>query len=118
MPGVQTLLPVMLDHVAHGRLSLARLVQLVCSAPAQLYGMDGRGAIAPGMLACFSLVDLGARRMITHRSIASRCGWTPFDGMTVTGWPIATIVRGRIVMHDGQLLGDPAGALVTFVDCD
>ncbi len=117
MPGVQTLLPVMLDHVAKGRLSLERLVDLVCAGPARILGVAGRGRIALGYGAHFSVVDLKMRRMITNAWIVSRCGWTPFDGLTVTGWPVATIVGGRMVMRDGALLGDPAGEAVRFVEC-
>ena len=116
MPGVQTLLPIMLDHVAKGRLSLQRLVDLTSAGPARLFGLAGRGRIAVGYSADLSVVDLKARRMITHRWIASRCGWTPFDGMTVTGWPIATIVGGRVVMREDALCGEPAGALLRFYD--
>ena len=116
MPGVQTLLPIMLDHVAKGRLSLQRLVDLTSAGPARLFGLAGRGRIAVGYSADLSVVDLKARRMITHRWIASRCGWTPFDGMTVTGWPIATIVGGRVVMREDVLCGEPAGALLRFYD--
>lgn len=116
MPGVQTLLPVMLDHVAKGRLSLQRLVDLTSAGPARLFGLPGRGRIAIGYRADLSVVDLKARRMITHRWIASRCGWTPFDGLTVTGWPIATIVGGGLVMRDDALCGEPCGKLVRFFD--
>ncbi len=117
MPGVQTLLPVMLDHVAKGRLGLERLVDLTSAGPARIFGVAGRGRIALGYGAHFTLVDLKMRRTITNRWIASRCGWTPFDGLTVTGWPVATIVGGRIVMRDGELLGDPAGEAVRFLEC-
>ncbi len=117
MPGVQTLLPLMLDHVAKGRLSLERLVDLVCAGPARVLGVAGRGRIALGYGAHFTLVDLDMRRMITNSWIVSRCGWTPFDGLTVTGWPVATIVGGRVVMRDGELLGDPAGEAVRFLEC-
>ncbi len=117
MPGVQTLLPLMLDHVAKGRLSLERLVDLVSAGPARVLGVAGRGRIALGYGAHFTLVDLKARRMITNRWIVSRCGWTPFDGLTVTGWPVATIVGGRIVMRDDELLGDPGGDAVRFLEC-
>jgi dihydroorotase len=55
--------------------------------------------------------------MITNRWIVSRCGWTPFDGLTVTGWPVATIVGGRIVMCDDELLSDPGGDAVRFLEC-
>ncbi len=117
MPGVQTLVPVMLDHVARGRLSLERLVDLTSAGPARIFGLAGRGRIARGYRADFTLVDLGARRTISNGWIASRCGWTPFDGMRVQGWPIATVIGGRIVMRDGQLHGEPAGEAVRFREC-
>ena len=116
MPGVQTLLPLMLDHVAAGRLTLARLADLVCAGPARVYGMAGKGRIAVGYDADLSIVDLAARRRITNGWIASRCGWTPFDGMMVTGWPEGTLVRGRIVMREGQLVGDPVGRPLRFAE--
>ncbi|MFZ1413456.1 MAG: dihydroorotase [Defluviicoccus sp.] len=115
MPGVQTLVPLMLGHVAKGRLSLERFVDLTSAGPARIFGLAGRGRIALGYRADFTIVDLGARRMITHRWIVSRCGWTPFDGLTVQGWPIATLVGGRIVMHEGQLIGPPAGDAIRFI---
>jgi dihydroorotase len=117
MPGVQTLVPVMLDHVAKGRLSLERFVDLTSAGPARIYGIAGRGRIALGYRADFTVVDLNARQMITNRWTVSRCGWTPFDGMTCTGWPVATVVGGRAVMRDGGLLGDPAGEAVRFLEC-
>jgi dihydroorotase len=117
MPGVQTLLPVMLDHVARGRPSLERLVDLTSAGPARIYGIAGRGRIALGYSADFSVVDLKARRTITNRWIVSRCGWTPFDGMTVCGWPIVTVVRGQVVMRDGSLVNEPVGGLVRFLEC-
>lgn len=116
MPGVQTLVPVMLDHVAQGRLSLARFVDLTSAGPARIFGIAGRGRIALGYFADFTLVDLKLTRMITHSWIVSRCGWTPFDGMRVTGWPMATIIRGHVVMREGQLLGDPIGEAVRFLE--
>lgn len=117
MPGVQTLVPLMLDHVAKGRLSLERFVDLTSAGPARIYGIAGRGRIALGYAADFTVVDLKARRMITNRWIVSRCGWTPFDGFSVTGWPMMTIVRGQVVMRDGQLVGDAVGQAVRFLEC-
>jgi dihydroorotase len=116
MPGVQTLLPLLLDHMNAGRLTLARVVDLSSAGPARIYGIAGKGRIAVGYDADLTLVDLKAQRTIRGSWIASRCGWTPFDGMTVTGWPIATLVRGQIVMRDDQLLGTPIGALVRFTE--
>jgi dihydroorotase len=114
LTGVQTLVPVMLDHVNARRLSLSRMVDLLCAGPARVYGALGKGRLAAGYDADFSIVDMKRQRTIEDSWIASPCGWTPFAGMTVTGWPVATIVRGRIVMRDDEVLGEPAGRLVGF----
>ena len=114
MPGVQTLLPIMLDHVAAGRLTLERLVDLTSAGAVRIYGIAGKGRLAVGYDADLTLVDLAARRTISNDMIASKCGWTPFDGVTVTGWPTATVVRSQIVMRDGEALGDPIGRPVRF----
>ena len=116
MPGVQTLVPVMLDHVAKGRLSLERFVDLTATGPARIFGIAGRGRLALGYLADLTIVDLKRRQMITNTWIVSRCGWTPFDGMRVTGWPMMTVVRGNIVMREGQLVGEPVGETVRFFE--
>lgn len=116
MPGVQTLVPVMLDHVAQGHLTLERMVDVCCAGPARIYGLAGKGRLVVGGDADLTLVDLAARRTIRNGEQATRVGWTPFDGMKVTGWPMATVVRGHVVMRDGQVLGEPVGQLVAFTD--
>jgi len=116
MPGVQTLVPIMLDHVNAGRLSLERFVDLTSAGPARLYNIAGKGRMAVGYDADFTLVDLKAKRRIENKWIASKCAWTPFDGMTVTGWPRATVVRGAIVMRDDALAAAPTGTLVRFAE--
>jgi dihydroorotase len=115
-PGVQTLLPIMLDHVAQQRLTLERVVDLTATGPARVYGIAGKGRIAVGLDADLALVDLSAQRTIRNGEQASRCGWTPYDGMKVTGWPVATVLRGHVVMRDGQVLGEPHGRPLAFVD--
>ncbi|AKU93275.1 dihydroorotase [Vulgatibacter incomptus] len=115
MPGVQTLLPVMLDHVNEGRLSLERLVDLTSAGPARVFGIAGKGRLAVGYDADLTLVDLQAERTITDSWIASRCGWTPFDGKKVRGWPIATLIRGHVAMLEGQL-AEPQGRAVRFAE--
>lgn len=114
LTGVQTLVPVMLDHVSAGRLSLSRLVDLMCAGPARVYGAVGKGRLAAGYDADFTLVDMGRQRTIEESWIVSPCGWTPFAGMQVTGWPVATIIRGRAVMREDEVLGAPQGRLVRF----
>jgi dihydroorotase len=114
MPGVQTLVPIMLDHVVKGRLSLARFMDMTSAGPARLFGIAGKGRIAVGYDADFTVVDLKRQTMITNDWIASRCGWTPYAGMQVAGWPVGTIVRGRRVMWEGELLLAGAGKPVRF----
>jgi len=116
MPGVQTLLPLLLDHLSQGRLSLERLVDLTSGGPARIYNIAGKGRIAAGYDADLTLVDLKARREITEDWLASKCGWSPFAGLRVSGWPIATVIRGQVVMREDSLLGTPAGRPVRFLE--
>jgi dihydroorotase len=116
MAGVQTLVPLLLDHVNAGRLTLARFVDLTSAGAARIYGIAAKGRLAVGYDADLTLVDLGARRTIENDWIASKCGWTPFADKEVNGWPFATIVRGRTVMREDELIGAPEGTPVRFVE--
>lgn len=117
MTGVQTLLPLMLDHVNAGRLSLQRLADLTSAGPARLFGIESKGRIALGFDADFSIVDLRAQRTIRNDWIASVSGWTPYDGLCVTGWPIHTVVRGHAVVRDEALAdAPPKGEPLRFLD--
>lgn len=117
MPGVQTLLPLMLDHMNAGRLTLERLVDLTSAGPARIYNVAAKGRIAVGYDADLTVVDLGAKRTIEAKAMASKCGWTPFDGINVTGWPKATILRGHVAMREDELIGRPVGKPVRFAEC-
>jgi dihydroorotase len=114
MAGVQTLVPIMLDHVAAGRLSLARFVDLTSAGSQRLFGITGKGRIAVGYDADLTVVDLKRRETISDGWIASRCGWTPYDGQTVTGWPVGTVIRGARVMWEGEVLLPGGGEPVRF----
>lgn len=114
LTGVQTLLPLMLDHVANGRLSLQRLIDLTSAGVTRLFNLIGKGRLAVGYDADFSVVDLKKQWTITHAQQASRVGWTPFDGMTVTGKPVGTIIRGQVVMWEDVVEGAPIGAPMRF----
>lgn len=114
MPGVQTYVPIMLDHVNAGRLGLGDFVRLSSANPAEMFGMADRGRIAEGYRADFTIVDMGAKRTISDDWIVSRCGWTPFAGTEVTGWPVITAVGGRVVMREDTLIGTPKGEPVAF----
>ncbi|HWF00160.1 MAG TPA: dihydroorotase [Caulobacteraceae bacterium] len=114
MPGVQTMLPVMLTHVAEGRLTLERLVDLTSHGPQRVFGIAGKGRVAEGYDADLTIVDLAARRTLRHEDMATRSGWTPFDGFEARGWPKATIIRGRVVMRDDEIVLAHAGQPVRF----
>jgi dihydroorotase len=116
MPGVQTLATILLDHVNAGRMTLERFVDLTSAGAARIFGIAGKGRIARGFDADFTIVDLKKKRKIENSWIASRCGWTPFDGMTTTGWPVATIIRGKTVMRDHALTIPSQGAPLHFVE--
>jgi len=103
MPGVQTLVPIMLDHVNAARLTLARFVDLTSAAAQRLFGIAGKGRMAVGYDADLTIVDLKAERVIENDWIGSKVGWTPFAGKTVKGWPVGTILRGHRAMWEGEL---------------
>lgn len=116
VPGVQTLLPIMLNHVHEGRLSLRRFVEMVTENPCWVFGIKNKGRLRQGYDADVTIVDLKKTKTIDNSWIASRCGWTPFHGMTVTGWMTHTIVSGQLVMESDQVLMPAQGRPVNFVD--
>jgi dihydroorotase len=114
MPGVQTLVPVMLTHVAEGRLSLERFVDLTSHGQQRVFGLADKGRLAVGYDADLTVVDLKARRTLTHEAMANRAGWTAFDGFEAKGWPMATIIRGRVAMRDDEVIAPHLGEPVRF----
>lgn len=114
MPGVQTLVPLLLNHVAEGRLSLRRFIELTSSGPQRVFGMVGKGRIALGYDADFTIVDLKKRWTVGSDWLASRCNWSPFEGMDLTGKAVGTIIRGHRVMWEGTLANEAIGEPVRF----
>jgi dihydroorotase len=114
MPGVQTLLPLMLDHMHRGRLDLRRLVELTSGTAARLFSIKGKGRIGPGFDADLVLVDLKRRQRIEPAWLASKCGWSPFAGDTVTGWPVMTVLRGQVAAREGELSKEAKGRPLQF----
>jgi dihydroorotase len=116
MTGVQTLVPLLLDHVNAGKLSLARFVDLTSAGPSRIFNIATKGRIAAGYDADFTIVDLKRSETITNAWTASRAGWTPYDGVRVTGWPVGTLIRGRRVMWQGELVTPSTGEPVRFLE--
>ena len=115
MPGVQTFLPLMLNHVAHGRLTMQRLIELTSAGPQRVFGIINKGRIVVGYDADFSIVDRTAKWTIKQELLASKAGWSPFTGMEITGQPVGTIVRGHKVMWHGKLAPTAAGQPIRFM---
>jgi dihydroorotase len=110
LPGVQTIIPLMLNHIHNKRLTLSRFIELMAEKPSELWGLN-KGSIELGKDADFTVVDLERKKTFTNEEQGSKVGWTPFAGMEVTGWPTHTIVGGKLVMKEGELLekaGRPA----------
>ena len=116
MTGVQTLVPIMLDHVNAGRMSLERFVDMTSAGPQRLFGIAGKGRIAVGYDADLTIVDLKRRETITNDWIRSKAGWTPYDGVAVTGWPVGTIIRGHKAMWQGELVAPASGKPIRFLE--
>jgi len=114
MPGVQTLMPVMLNHINEGKLTLNQLINFVCENPVKIFGIRGKGFIKEGFDADFTIVDMNKKITIKNKNIESKCGWSPFDGVEFKGTPVSTIIAGKIKMNDGKILGDPDGTPLKF----
>ena len=114
MPGVQTLMPVMLNHVNDGKLSLNQLMNLVCENPIKIFGIKNKGFIKEGYDADFTIVDMNKKIVIKNENIESKCGWSPFNDVEFKGTPVATIIAGKTKMKDGKIIGDPEGTPLEF----
>jgi len=114
MPGVQTLVPVMLNHVNDGKLTLQQFINFVCENPVKIFGIKNKGFIKKGYDADFTIVDMNKKITIKNNNIESKCKWSPFEGMEFKGTPVATIINGQIKMKDGKIIGNPTGSALFF----
>ena len=114
MPGVQTIFPIMLDHVNNGKLSLEKLIKLMCENPCKIFGIKNKGYIKEGYDADFTIVDMNKEQIITNEMIASKCGWTPFNNYKVKGFPTETVINGELVMSEGKIISKAKGLPLDF----
>ena len=114
MPGVQTIFPVMLDHVNNGKLKLQQLINLMCENPCKIFGIKNKGFIKEGYDADLTIADMNKEVIIKNEMIASKCGWTPFNNYKVKGFPVGTIVNGLLVMQDGKVILESRGTPLKF----
>jgi len=114
MPGVQTILPIMLNHVHNKKLSLGQLIKLMCENPCKIFGIQNKGYIKEDFDADLTIVDMNKERTIKDEMMASKCGWTPFNNFSIKGFPVATIINGKIVMSDGKVIIEGSGQPLDF----
>ncbi|MDA9726264.1 dihydroorotase [Candidatus Pelagibacter sp.] len=114
MPGVQTLLPVMLNHVNDKKLTLDQLIKLLCENPVSVFGIKNKGFIKKDYDADFTIIDMNRNIEIKNKNIHSKCGWSPFDGYKFKGSPVYTIINGDIKMKEDEIIGDPTGKPILF----
>ncbi len=114
MPGVQTIFPVMLNHVNDGKLTLQQLINLMCENPCKIFGIKNKGFIKEGYDADLTIADANKEVIIKNEMIASKCGWTPFNNYKVKGFPVGTIVNGNLVMSDGKVIMESKGTPLKF----
>ncbi|MEY8339266.1 dihydroorotase [Lachnospiraceae bacterium 62-35] len=108
IPGIQTTLPVLLDGVNQGRLSMERLVEVTSWNPSRIYGLDYRkGSLTVGKDADFVIVDMEKVHTYSKADIKSKAKWSPYTGKTFKGWPVMTFVRGCLTAKDGEITGVP-----------
>ena len=115
MPGVQTLLPVMLNHINNGKLKLEQLMKFICENPVKIFGIKDKGYIKKDYDADFTIVDLNKKITIDNKYIQSKCKWSPYHGETFKGSPVATIIAGKVKMKNGSLIGEPEGTPLEFI---
>ena len=114
MPGVQTLVPIMLNHINNEKLTLDKFVKLVCEKPSKIFNIKNKGYIKEGFDADLTIVDMNMKKTIQNEWIASKCGWTPFDGYEVKGFPVGTIVNGKTMVWEGKLIEKANGKPLKF----
>lgn len=114
LPAVENSLALMLNQVSLGLCSLRQVVSWMCEAPARVWNLHQKGAIREGWDADLVLVDLNRTAVVRNEEQLTKCGWTPWDGVSLTGWPVRTFVHGQTVFCDGRVVGEGTGREILY----
>ncbi len=114
VPGVEMMLPIMLNAVSDEAISILKLVEMCCERPAEIFGIRNKGFVREGFDADLVLVDLDLEKRFLAQDVRSKCGWSPYEGMSIQGWPVKTFVGGRLVVNEGEICGDKVGREACF----
>lgn len=109
IPELDTLGPILFNTVNDEGLQVAEVVKLCCEKPAEIFGLKGKGQIEPGFDADIVVVDMDLEKEVLRDELFTKCGWSPYEGMNLKGWPVMTFVGGELVFKDGKIIGKPAG---------
>ena len=115
MPGVEWALPLMLDRVNAGEITLNQVAKWMCEGPARCYGIPRKGRLEVGYDGDITVLDMARTRTVTPESVRSKCGWTPYEGWNITGWPVMTVMLGQPVFREGDIIEGVRGRELTFV---
>jgi dihydroorotase-like cyclic amidohydrolase len=108
IPGIETVLPLLLNGVNDEKITLNRVAEVFSTTPAKVMGIyPKKGALRVGSDADFVIADMNRKKTLRNEDVVAKCGWTPYDGLTITGIPEATHVRGKPVVEDGEIIGEP-----------
>lgn len=114
VPGIETILPVMLDSVNKGLVNLDRVAQLLSENPAKIFNIPNKGKIELQYDADLVILDMELEKTVENAKMLTKCAWSPFDGMTLKGWPIATIVGGEVIYEEGKFVSSKRGKEFSF----
>lgn len=116
VPGVETLLPLMLHAVYEGRLDFVQLAKFTAENPARIFRIVNKGKIQIGYDADLILVDMDLEKEVKAENLQTKCGWSPFEGKKLRGWPVMTLVNGTIIWENGKLVSGERGKEVTYLE--
>ena len=103
VPGLETMLPLLLDAFNNNKIDLSTIMKLCCENPARIFKIKNKGFVKEGYDADLTLIDLDKRQAVRSEDLLTKCKWSPFEGKILKGWPVATIVNGNVVYHDGEI---------------
>jgi len=103
VPGCETMLPLLLHALNQEKIEFKKIIQLCCENPAKIFKIKNKGFIKEGFDADLTIIDMDLEKEVKNDELFTKCGWSPFDGWKLKGWPVTTIVNGNIVFNNGKI---------------
>ncbi len=114
VPGVETRVPLMMDAVNKGKITLERMVETMCENPAKIFKIKNKGFIEEGNDGDLTVIDMKLRKKVRNDGLFTKCGWSPFEGFELQGWPVITIVNGKVIFENGEVYSKKNGKEVVY----